>query len=86
MDFYDEKGNAYIIICDALGQIHMIDASANNALSNDERRITVFQTVKHAGKPEESTSGICIEASPIVYEGMIVVGSTSGSIFGIAIS
>jgi hypothetical protein len=64
----------------------MIDASANNALSNDERRITVFQTVKHAGKPEESTSGICIEASPIVYEGMIVVGSTSGSIFGIAIS
>ncbi len=86
VDFYDEKGNAYIIICDALGQIHMIDASANNALSNDERRITVFQTVRHAGKPEESTSGICIEASPIVYEGMIVVGSTSGSIFGIAIS
>ena len=42
--------------------------------------------MKHAGKPEESTSGICIEASPIVYEGMIVVGSTSGSIFGIAIS
>jgi outer membrane protein assembly factor BamB len=86
VDFYDEKGNAYIIICDSLGQIHMIDASANNALSNEERRITVFQTVKHSGTSEESTSGICIEASPIVYEGMLVVGSTSGSVFGIAIS
>ena len=86
VDFYDEKGNAYIVICDSLGQIHLIDATANSTLTNEERRITVLQAVKHAGTSEESTTGICFEASPIIYEGMMIVGSTSGSVFGIAIS
>ena len=78
VDFYDVEGNAYLIICDAIGQIHMI-----NALTGE--RITYIQTKKNVGKKEESSSGVCIEASPIVYEGMLVVGTTSGSIFGIAV-
>ena len=50
-----------------------------------ERRITYTQTKRNLGKSSETSSKICIEASPVVYEGMLVVGTTSGSIFGIAV-
>ena len=83
VDFYDSEGNAYIVICDSIGQIHMI--SAEVLPEGQERRITYIQTRKHIGQSNETSSGICIEASPIVYEGMLVVGTTSGSVFGVAI-
>ena len=83
VDFYDSEGNAYIVICDAIGQIHMI--SAEVLPEGQERRITYIQTRKHIGQSNETSSGICIEASPVVYEGMLVVGTTSGSVFGVAI-
>ena len=78
VDFYDSEGNAYLIICDSIGQIHMINAE------NGER-ITYIQTKKNLGQSGETASGICIEASPVVYEGMLVVGTTSGSVFGVAV-
>ncbi|MBR3142352.1 MAG: PQQ-binding-like beta-propeller repeat protein [Clostridiales bacterium] len=78
VDFYDSEGHAYLIICDSIGQVHMVDAETGE-------RITYIQTKRNLGKSDETSSGICIEASPIVYEGMLVVGTTSGSIFGIAV-
>ena len=78
VDFYDSEGHAYLIICDSIGQVHMVDAETGE-------RITYIQTRRNLGKSDETSSGICIEASPIVYEGMLVVGTTSGSIFGIAV-
>ncbi len=83
VDFYDSEGHAYIVICDSIGQIHMISAEAG--VDPKERRITYIQTRRNLGKSNETASGICIEASPIVYEGMLVVGTTSGSVFGVAI-
>lgn len=83
VDFYDSEGNAYIIICDSIGQIHMIRAEAG--IEDKERRITYIQTKKNLGQADQTSKGICIEASPIVYEGMLVVGTTSGSIFGIGV-
>ena len=83
VDFYDSDGNAYIIICDSIGQIHMI--SADTGIDDKQRRITYIQTKKNLGQSNETSSGICIEASPIVYEGMLVVGTTSGSVFGVAV-
>ena len=83
VDFYDSEGNPYIIICDSIGQIHMIRAEAG--IEDKERRITYIQTKRNLGLADQTSKGICIEASPIVYEGMLVVGTTSGSIFGIVI-
>ena len=83
VDFYDSEGNAYIVICDSIGQIHMIRAEAG--IDPKDRRITYIQTKRNLGKSNETSSGVCIEASPVVYEGMLVVGTTSGSVFGVAI-
>ncbi len=83
VDFYDAEGNAYIVICDSIGQVHMIRAEAG--IDDKERRITYIQTRRNLGQEDETSSGICIEASPVVYEGMLVVGTTSGSVFGIAV-
>ena len=83
VDFYDSEGNAYIVICDSIGQIHMIRGEAG--IPPEERRITYIQTRRNLGKSNETSSGICIEASPIVYKGILVVGTTSGSVFGVAI-
>ena len=78
VDFYDEGGNAYIVICDSFGQVHLINGKTGE-------RITYIQTQVGAGTENASSSGLSIEASPIVYEGMMVVGTTTGSVFGIAI-
>ena len=83
VDFYDSEGNAYIVICDSIGQIHMI--RAESGIDDKDRRITYIQTRRNLGKSDETSSGICIEASPVVYEGMLVVGTTSGSVFGVAV-
>jgi hypothetical protein len=82
VDFYDSEGNAYIVICDSIGQVHLIDACAIDA---KDLRITYIQTKRNLGQEDETSSGICIEASPVIYKGMLVVGTTSGSIFGIAV-
>lgn len=78
VDFYDSDGNAYIVICDSIGQVHLVNAQTGE-------RIKYIQTAKNIGTPEKTSSGINIEASPVVYNGMMVVGTTTGSIFGITI-
>jgi outer membrane protein assembly factor BamB len=78
VDFYDSDGNAYIVICDSIGQVHLINAQTGD-------RIKYIQTAKNLGTPEKTSSGINIEASPVVYNGTMVVGTTTGSIFGISI-
>ena len=78
VDFYDSDGNAYIVICDSIGQVHMINAQTGD-------RIKYIQTAKNLGTDEKTSSGINIEASPVVYNGTMVVGTTTGSIFGISI-
>ena len=78
VDFYDTDGNAYIVICDSIGQVHLVNAQTGD-------RIKYIQTAKNLGTPEKTSSGINIEASPIVYNNYMIVGTTTGSIFGIVI-
>lgn len=75
VDIYDEDGNAYIVIGDNFGQIHLIDARTGE-------RITYLKITSEG----ETKKDLSFEASPIVYGDKIVIGSTSGSVFGIKIS
>ena len=78
VDCYDENGNAYIVIGDSLGQIHLV-----NGLNGE--RITYIQTSRFIGTENETTSGIIFEASPAVYGNMMIIGTKSGSVFGVNI-
>lgn len=78
VDIYDDDGNGYIIIGDSLGQIHLVDAQTGE-------RIKHIQTSRLIGTAEETTNGIIFDASPAIYNDMIVIGTKSGSIFGIRI-
>ncbi|MBR3057711.1 MAG: pyrrolo-quinoline quinone [Clostridiales bacterium] len=72
VDVYDEEGNAYIVIADSQGQIHLVDGSTGT-------RVGLIQglMVKDLGN---------FEASPIVVDGMIVIGQRSNCIYGVKIS
>ncbi len=78
VDVYDEAGNAYIVMCDSLGQIHLVNAQTGV-------RITYLQTTRNLGLASETQSGLNMESSPIVYNGMIVIGTRAGSVFGVKI-
>lgn len=78
VDCYDENGNAYILIADTVGQIHLV-----NGLNG--QRITFFQTTRNSGTPDASTTGIVFEASPVIYENNLIIASKSGSVFCIRI-
>jgi len=79
VDCYDSEGNAYIVICDSFGQIHLV-----NALTGV--RITYLQTLRNKGLEGETKSGLNMESSPIIFNGTIVIGSRAGSVFGVKIS
>ena len=79
VDIYDSEGNAYIMIGDSIGQIHLINAS-------NGKRVTYIQTARLFNKEGKTTSGVCFEASPVVWGNTAVIGTTSGSVFGIKIS
>jgi len=68
---YTEDGKAYIIIADSVGQIHMVDGLTGE-------RITYIQV-------ESSSGSVSFEASPAVFGNTLVIGSTTGSVFGIRI-
>ena len=68
---YTEDGNAYIIIADNLGQIHMVNGSTGE-------RITYIQV-------SSENSGVTFEASPAVFGNTLVIGTSQGSVFGIRI-
>ncbi len=78
VDCYDAEGNAYIVMCDSLGQVHLVNGQ------NGER-ITYLQTIINKGTGNEITTGSNMESSPIVFGNMIVIGSRSSSVFGILI-
>lgn len=69
---YTEDGNAYIIIADSFGQIHLVNGSTGE-------RITYIQVDSGEGM------GVSFEASPAVFGNMIVIGTTQGEVFGIRI-
>jgi len=79
VDCYDAEGNAYIVMCDSVGQIHLVNAK------NGER-ICYLQTIRNKGLGNEIKTGLNMESSPIVFNGMIVIGTRAGSIFGVKIS
>ena len=78
VDIYDDQGNAYIVIGDSLGQIHLVDALKRE-------RIKHIQTSRLIGTADETTNGIIFDASPAIYENTVVIGTKSGSIFAVKI-
>ncbi len=78
VDVYDENGNAYIVMCDSFGQIHLINGQTGE-------RVTYFQTIRNKGLPGEVNANINIESSPMVFNNMIVIGNRAGSIVGVKI-
>ncbi|MEI8198848.1 MAG: PQQ-binding-like beta-propeller repeat protein [Eubacteriales bacterium] len=78
VDVYDADGNAYIVICDSVGQIHLV-----NGLTG--ARITYLQLIKNKGLAGENKNAQNIESSPIVINGMIVIGTRGSSIYGVSI-
>ena len=69
---YTEDGNAYIIIADSFGQIHLVNGSTGE-------RITYIQVNSEEGM------GVTFEASPAVFGNILVIGTTEGEVFGIRI-
>lgn len=78
VDCYDQDGNAYILIGDSLGQIHLVNGQTGE-------RITYIQTAQYLGTNDETTNGVEFQASPVVFNDMMVISTTSGSVFGIRI-
>ncbi len=72
VDLYDQNGNAYVVICDSLGQIHLVDATNGYRIAYIQASSNTF-------------SGTEFQASPVVFENMLVISTTQGSVFGIRI-
>ena len=64
---YSEDGKAYMIICDSVGNMHLIDGKTGN----------ILDTVG---------LGSNIEASPVVFNDMLVVGTRGQKVYGVQIS
>ncbi len=77
VDCYDKDGNAYIIMTDTLGQVHLVNGKTGE-------RITYLQTIRNKGTENESKQ-VLIESSPMVYGDMVIIGSRAGSVFGVKI-
>jgi len=73
VDVYDEQGNAYIVVFDSAGQVHLVDC-------RNGTRLGLIQGVK------ESDVLCNFEASPIVIGNMVICGQRSRYIFGLKIS
>lgn len=78
VDCYDAAGNAYIVIADSLGQIHLINGQTGE-------RISYIQTSRNLGTDSETSNGVEFQASPVIFNDMMVICTTSGSVFGIRI-
>lgn len=64
---YSESGKGYMIICDSVGNMHLIDGKTGNIL-------------------DTISLGSNIEASPVVFNNMLVVGTRGQKVYGIKIS
>ncbi|SCW64799.1 hypothetical protein SAMN02910456_02351 [Ruminococcaceae bacterium YRB3002] len=80
VDCYDMSGQAYIVIGDSIGQIHLVSAG-----SSECKRITYIQCKRNIASNNATSSGLCFEASPMVYGNTMVIGTTGGSVFGITL-
>jgi hypothetical protein len=78
VDVYDADGNAYIVMCDSIGQIHLVNGKTGE-------RITYLQLIKNKGLDGENKKPQNIESSPIVVNGMIIIGTRGCSIYGVKI-
>lgn len=64
---YSESGKGYMIICDSVGNMHLIDGKTGNIL-------------------DAIGLGSNIEASPVVFNDILVVGTRGQKVYGIKIS
>lgn len=76
VDCYDAEGNAYIISGDAGGRLHIFNASTGEELD-------WMDTVRNKGTSNDP--GGNMEASVIIIDNMIVIGTRGGSVFGVKI-
>ncbi|MBP5418166.1 MAG: PQQ-binding-like beta-propeller repeat protein [Clostridiales bacterium] len=76
VDVYDDQGNPYIMICDSYGQVHMVDALTGDFVSSVRLQNKAF--------PNEKLNNT--ESSPIVVDGILVVGTRGMGIYGVKIS
>ena len=74
VDCYRADGKAYIVMTDSLGQIHLVDGETG-------QRLDYIQLMTNKGTEMESKSGLAIESTPVVFDGRIIVGTRSGSVF-----
>lgn len=74
VDVYDKDGNAYIVLPDSGGQLHLVDGKTG-------QRLSVLETKKADGK----TNGGNIESSAAVFNDMLVVGTRGNVIVGVKI-
>ena len=74
VDCYRQDGKAYIVMTDSLGQIHLVDGQTG-------QRIDYIQLMSNKGTDTESKSGLAIESTPAIFNGRIIVGTRSGSVF-----
>ena len=77
VDIYDDQGNAYIVICDSCGQVHMVNAKTGERLCYMQMKRT---------RDLDSEGYHNVESSPVVVDGTLVVGTRGNSIFGVKIS
>jgi outer membrane protein assembly factor BamB len=77
VDLYDADGNPYLVVCDSIGQIHLVDGLTGE-------RLFFLQTVKHAGTEDEQGAGN-IESSPAVFGNQLVVGTRGNVIVGVTL-
>lgn len=78
IDCYDENGNAYIIIADSAGTLHMLDGLTGN-------KIHELQTIRFTNTSSASSAPQNFESSPAIFGNILVIGSRSGSVYGIEI-
>jgi outer membrane protein assembly factor BamB len=64
--FYDDEGNAFVVVCDSGGYATVLDGATGEVLY-------------------QMGLGGLVEASPAIYENMLVVGTRTGKIRGVKI-
>jgi hypothetical protein len=77
VDCYDAEGNAYIISGDVGGRLHLFNGSTGEELY-------YMDTLRSKGTANESAGGN-MEASVIIIDNMIIIGTRGGSVFGVKI-
>jgi outer membrane protein assembly factor BamB len=77
VDVYDADGNPYIVMCDSIGQIHLVDGLTGS-------RLFYLQTLKNIGTENEQ-SAANIESTPAIFGNQLVVGTRGNVIIGVTL-